>query len=169
MDSLELDRVKGDIEQILPSLGKHRIEELRQVIDRHYAKRFKGKRRTPKYGNLNKGFTDNQLNVFFKAIDNEKYRLLFSYQANLGLRVGEVVKLNIKDINQQTRELTVFTEKAKTVDTLEIRWPSGTVDTLKALAANELYVIQEGGKILKTQPMNGLEKNPDEKVLTKKS
>jgi integrase len=120
VDSLELDRVKGDIEQILPSLGKHRIEELRQVIDRHYAKRFKGKRRTPKYGNLNKGFTDNQLNVFFKAIDNEKYRLLFSYQANLGLRVGEVVKLNIKDINQQTRELTVFTEKAKTVDTLII-------------------------------------------------
>ena len=45
---------------------------------------------------------------------------MFSYQANLGLRVGEVVKLNLKAINMQTRELTVFTEKAKTIDTLII-------------------------------------------------
>jgi hypothetical protein len=36
---------------------------------------------------------------------------------------------------------------------IEIRWPSGTVDKLSALAANHLYVIQEGGKILKTVAM----------------
>jgi hypothetical protein len=39
---------------------------------------------------------------------------------------------------------------AKKVDLLEIRWPSGVVDTLKDLDVNRLYVIQEGGKILKT-------------------
>ena len=120
VDSLELDRVKGEVAQILPSLGKHKIEELRRVIDEHYERRFRGKRRIPKYGNLNKGFTDNQIEAFFRAIGNEKHRLLFSYQANLGLRIGEVVKLNLKDINMQTRELTVFTEKAKTIDTLII-------------------------------------------------
>ena len=49
-------------------------------------------------------------------------------------------------------------DQAKTVDTLEIHWPSGTVDTLKALASNKLYVIQEGGKILKTQTMDGFPK-----------
>ncbi len=49
-------------------------------------------------------------------------------------------------------------DQAKTVDTLEIRWPSGTVDTLKALAVNRLYVIEEGGKILKTQAMDGFVK-----------
>jgi enediyne biosynthesis protein E4 len=36
---------------------------------------------------------------------------------------------------------------------IEIRWPSGAVDKLPALAANHLYVIQEGGKILKTVAM----------------
>jgi enediyne biosynthesis protein E4 len=36
---------------------------------------------------------------------------------------------------------------------IEIRWPSGAVDKLPALAANHLYVIQEGGKILKTVVM----------------
>jgi len=34
---------------------------------------------------------------------------------------------------------------------LEIRWPSGIVDTLKDLDVNRLHVIQEGGKILKTE------------------
>jgi hypothetical protein len=39
---------------------------------------------------------------------------------------------------------------ANKVDEVEIRWPSGAVDTLKDLDVNCLHVIQEGGKILKT-------------------
>jgi enediyne biosynthesis protein E4 len=40
--------------------------------------------------------------------------------------------------------------EAKKVDVVEIRWPSGTVDVLKDLDVDRLYVVQEGGKILKT-------------------
>jgi len=40
-------------------------------------------------------------------------------------------------------------DQAKKVESLEIKWPSGAVDTLKNLDVNQLYVIQEGGKILK--------------------
>ncbi|MBE7180765.1 MAG: CRTAC1 family protein [Terriglobus roseus] len=43
---------------------------------------------------------------------------------------------------------------AATAD-LEIQWPSGAKDTLKALAANKLYVVQEGGKVLRSVEMNG--------------
>ncbi len=39
---------------------------------------------------------------------------------------------------------------AKKIDMVEIRWPSGTVDTLRNLDVNLLYVVEEGGKILKT-------------------
>jgi hypothetical protein len=39
---------------------------------------------------------------------------------------------------------------AKKVDLVEIRWPSGQVDTLQDLDVNRLYVVEEGGKILKT-------------------
>jgi hypothetical protein len=38
-------------------------------------------------------------------------------------------------------------------DTVEIAWPSGSKDMLRDLAANHLYVIEEGGKILKTVAM----------------
>ena len=41
--------------------------------------------------------------------------------------------------------------EAKKVDAVEIRWPSGAVDTLKDLEVNRLYVVEEGGKILKNE------------------
>jgi hypothetical protein len=43
--------------------------------------------------------------------------------------------------------------EAKKVDLLEIRWPSGAVDSLKDLVVNRLYVIQEGGKMLKAETL----------------
>jgi hypothetical protein len=43
-------------------------------------------------------------------------------------------------------------DQAKTAD-VEIRWPSGQTDSLKNLDANRLYVIQEGGRILKSDAL----------------
>jgi hypothetical protein len=44
-------------------------------------------------------------------------------------------------------------EQAMKVDLVEIRWLSGQVDQLKDLEVNRLYVIQEGGKILKAETL----------------
>jgi hypothetical protein len=44
-------------------------------------------------------------------------------------------------------------DKAEKADAVEIAWPSGQKDTLHDLAANHLYVIEEGGKLLKTIAM----------------
>jgi hypothetical protein len=44
-------------------------------------------------------------------------------------------------------------DQARKVDMVEIRWLSGQVDQLRNLEANQLYVIQEGGKILKSGPL----------------
>ena len=49
-------------------------------------------------------------------------------------------------------------DQAKKVDVLEIRWPSGTADILKNLDVNRLYVIQEGGKILKVDDFSSEKK-----------
>jgi hypothetical protein len=43
-------------------------------------------------------------------------------------------------------------DTAKKAD-VEIRWPSGQTDTLNGLDANRLHVIQEGGKLLKSDPL----------------
>jgi hypothetical protein len=44
-------------------------------------------------------------------------------------------------------------ENATKVEMVEIRWLSGQIDQLKNLEVNRLYVIQEGGKILKTEAL----------------
>ena len=44
-------------------------------------------------------------------------------------------------------------EHAAKVDLVEIRWLSGRVDQIKDLDANRLYIIQEGGKILKSDAL----------------
>jgi len=49
-------------------------------------------------------------------------------------------------------------DQAKSVDLVEIRWPSGQVDTLKDLEVNKLYTVQEGGRILKAEALTGLMK-----------
>jgi hypothetical protein len=35
---------------------------------------------------------------------------------------------------------------------IEIKWPSGEHDTLKNLAVNSTYTVEEGGKILNARP-----------------
>ncbi len=103
----------------MPRPSKHQIEELKSQIYRHYVKRFK-RNRIPKYGALNKGFTERELQAFLNAVDDRRLRLLFSYQAYLGLRIGEAVKVNIRHMNLETRELAIKTEKARTADALLI-------------------------------------------------
>jgi hypothetical protein len=44
-------------------------------------------------------------------------------------------------------------EQATKVDMVEIRWLSGQVDQLKDLEVNRLYIVQEGGKILKSEQL----------------
>lgn len=48
---------------------------------------------------------------------------------------------------------------AKKIDLVQINWPSGAVDTLKDLDVNRLYVVQEGGKILKNAALVAAKKN----------
>ena len=44
-------------------------------------------------------------------------------------------------------------DQAKRVDSVQVRWLSGQVDLFRDLDANRLYVLEEGGKILKSDPL----------------
>ncbi len=111
--------IRASLETTLPILPKHYLVEIRKQVTAQFVKRFK-KSRIPKYGSLNKGFGEQEVQAFFKVIKNSKFHLLFSYQAQLGLRLGEAVRINIKDVKFESRELVVRTEKAMTLDTLLI-------------------------------------------------
>jgi|UPI0005D24A02 hypothetical protein len=49
-------------------------------------------------------------------------------------------------------------DQAKTVDLVEVRWPSGQVDSYSGLAVNQLYLLEEGSKTPKALALTGLKK-----------
>ncbi len=125
--------LRSELDRTLPYLPKHHLVEVRKMVMQQFRKRFQ-RSRIPKYGALNKGFTEQEIQKFFRAVDNDKFRLLFSYQSQLGLRIGEATRLNVKDIKFETRELIVKTEKAGTLDQLLIPEPlfKATLEYLRA-------------------------------------
>ncbi len=155
----EMQDVQDRLDLLLPKIGKHKIELIQQHIAKHWEKRFQGKRRMPKYGSLNKGFTEQEIVAFFRAIDNDKFRLLFEYQANLGLRIGEACQVNIKDINFETRELKIRTEKARTIDTLIIPFPLFK-ETIEFAQNNAELIQQAQGYLFFAEQSGKPTKNP---------
>ena len=98
--------LKAELEAQLPYLPKHYLVDIRKQVTAQFVKRFK-RSHIPKYGSLNKGFPEQEVGAFFRAIDSPKFHLLSSYQAQLGLRIGEAIRISLKDIRFESRELVV--------------------------------------------------------------
>lgn len=114
--------IKKELEFLGRYLSKRHLCQAITILSDSRKSRFL-RRKTPKYGSMQKGFREEELKKFFSVIDDPKLHLLFSFQAILGLRIGEAARVNIKDINLRTRELRIFTEKARVTDYLIIPIP----------------------------------------------
>ncbi len=78
------------------------------------------------------------------AIGNEKHRLFFEFMAYLGLRIGECCMVNIADLDFQTREIRIRSEKTHKLDLLVIPLPLW--DRAQAyIWANRLAIDTSGG------------------------
>lgn len=109
----------SDQPKTIENLSKHELENLIKKLSKIKKKKYLRNKDT-KYGNLNKGFTEGELKHFFNCCKNPKAHLAFQLMANLGLRVGEVVKIKIDDINFFKNKIKIDTEKANTVDFMHL-------------------------------------------------
>ena len=152
------EKLKRHIQEVLPHLTFHKIKDVLSEIYRIKKKRFGGNA-PPKYGSLNKGFSEQEVQAFFKVIENDKFRLLFGYQAQFGLRIGEAVKVNVKNIKFETRELIVKTKKAHVIDTMLIPVPLFR-QTFEFINRNENGMTQASGFVFFTEPGHNLRGEP---------
>ncbi len=136
----------AQLKALANSAPQQRLEDMKSILHKAYGRRFKGRRKTPKYGSINKGFTELELRQFLINVPYEKFRLLFKYQAYLGLRIGEACALHISCIDFDKRELTLETEKAKKMDTLLI--PVALFkETIEYIAKNETSIKASNGYV----------------------
>ncbi len=154
----EPEKLKKHIKEVLPNLTFHEIKAVLSLIYQIKKRRYRSNA-PPKYGSLNKGFSEQEVQAFFKVIENDKFRLLFGYQAQLGLRIGEAVKVNVKDIKFETRELTVKTEKAHVIDTMLIPVPLFR-QTVEFINAHEQAISQAGGFVFFAEKGHSLRGEP---------
>ncbi len=133
------------LELFCNSTSKNKLEEVRRIVTRAHEHRFR-RRREPKYGSINKGFTEQELQIFLRTLRSEKFRLLFKYQAFLGLRVGEACKLHISNIDFNKRELTIKSEKSQKTDALIIPMDLFK-ETIEYIAKNEANIKASNGYI----------------------
>ena len=103
----------------LEDLGQDKLKKLYTAVSNTRKKKYQRNRNT-KYGNLNKGFTEEELTKFFKFCSNPKAYTCFFLMAHLGLRVGEVVGIRLSDINFKKGSIRIETEKINTIDYMNL-------------------------------------------------
>ncbi len=65
-------------EHISNTVSKNKLEQLRTIVTKAHERRFR-RRKEPRYGSINKGFTEPELQRFLRSIANDKFSLLFKY------------------------------------------------------------------------------------------
>ena len=141
----EFDQLSHQLEDMANSLSQAKLEELKSTLHKVYKRRFKTSAE-PKYGSISKAFTEAELQHFLRCVKNEKFVLLFKYQAYLGLRVGEVSQLHISNINFDKRELTLKSEKSSRLDSLLIPLDLFK-ETIEYITKNEASIKASNGHI----------------------
>jgi integrase len=107
------DNKQISLEDLPQDKIKDLIKRLSLIRKRKYT-RCKERR----YGNLNKGFTEGELQQFFKCCKNPRAYLAFKIMSLLGLRITECVSIKILDLDFQKNKIRIDTEKAGTIDYL---------------------------------------------------
>ena len=87
-----------------------------------------------------------ELQHFLRCVKNDKFLLLFKYQAYLGLRVGEVSQLHVSNINFDKRELTLKSEKSGRLDCLLIPLDLFK-ETIEYITKNEVSIKASNGYV----------------------
>ncbi len=62
-------------------------------------------------------------------------------------------------LSQNDLRLHFGLEKRTTVDTIEVRWPSGVVDTVTGIRANKIVTIKEGKGLVEQKDFGGIKKS----------
>jgi len=90
----------------LDHLSKGELEELSKRITAEKQRRYR-RTREPKYGNLNKGFTHHERDVFFAHLEHPKVRTICTVMKCLGPRISEVCKLRREYVDLDQRRIWI--------------------------------------------------------------
>jgi len=89
----------------------------------------------------------NELLQFFDSIDNYKHKLMFQVIFELGCRVGEFVRIQVKHINFNRSEVIIPAENTKTKHARSSFLPKGLTNEIKSMLKQRGLISKRNEKI----------------------
>lgn len=126
----------------LDHFRKHQLKALQHQVCEELRRRY-ARNRPPLYGQLNKGFTPEELKIFLAHVNKQVPRRVFELMAGLGLSISEACKLRVSDLDLGNSRLWVRSAKGRhpTMFYLPSRIKELLHDQLAAVPLGQEYIF----------------------------
>jgi integrase len=113
----------------------------------------KGKcsQRYERFGEIIRYLTVDELQNFFDSIDNYNHKLMFEVIYELGCRVGEFVKIQVKHVNFSRSTVYFPAENTKTKHARVSYLPKGLTNEIKSMLKQRGIITKRDDKIRQTE------------------
>ena len=100
-----------------------------------------------RFGEVIRYLTLDELNQFFDNIDNYNHKLMFEVIYELGCRVGEFVKIQVKHVNFNRSTVFIPAENTKTRHARISYLPKGLTNELKSMLKQKGLMNKRGDRV----------------------
>jgi len=110
----------------------------------------KRNKRSPKYerfGEIIRYLTVDELSQLFDSIDNYKHKLMFEIIYELGCRVGEFVRIQVKHVNFSRSTVFFPAENTKTRHARISYLPKGLTNEIKSMQRQKGFMNKRGDRV----------------------
>jgi len=104
-----------------------------------------------RFGEVIRYLNANELVQLFDSIDNYKHKLMFQIIFELGCRVGEFVRIQVKHINFNRSEIFIPAENTKTKHAQSSFLPKGLTNEIKSMLKQKGLINKRDEKIKNPQ------------------
>ena len=100
-----------------------------------------------RFGEIIRHFTTEELNQLFDSIDNYKHKLMFEIIYELGCRVGEFVRIQVKHLSFSRSTVFFPAENTKTKHARISYLPKGLTNEIKSMLKQKGLMSKRGDRV----------------------
>jgi len=113
----------------------------------NYNKRKTRKKKYERFGEIIRHLSSSELAQLFDSIDNYKHKLIFEIIYELGCRVGEFVKIQVKHVNFNRSTVFFPAENTKTKHARISYLPKGLTNEIKSMLKQKGLMSKRGDRV----------------------
>jgi integrase len=127
------------------------IENSHNGIVAFDAKKRKSSQRYERFGEIIRYLTVDELQSFFDSIDNYNHKLMFEVIYELGCRVGEFVRIQVKHVNFNRSTVFFPADNTKTKHARVSYLPKGLTNEIKSMLKQQGIITKRNDRIRQSE------------------